>query len=608
MNRLTIFLFLVSSLARAGVWIDLSGEWKIASHRDDPAFAQPGYDDSGWTSVRLPATPGLFGPTPSWLRRTVSVGVETKRDDLAITIGTLQDVYEVFVNGVRVGQSGEFDDLSIASVPRPRSFRIPAEVALRGAPGALVIAIRAKSAMFLPPQYRMPDEGPYLLASADETPWHEGERLLDRKWRSFSLYLLLIGLFMAFAVISVLGRWAEPRRTELLWFAGFAAANALLLYQLIAMLHPQASFSAKPFNQLFLSIAGLYVIGAQFALTAVGARSKWLYALLWAGCAAALPFRFLANVWSLSLGAAAVGVCLVRDWKTISIEERALRIVLLAGLGDSVANWILILAGHPPLDQLQVGEYLVGRSNLSWSLLALTILILLFRRGARERRERERLAAELEAASEIQRLLLAQPALAGGGLSLEASYLPAQEVGGDFYCVVDRRTLVLGDVSGKGLKAAMVVSLVMGSVRTITERSPAAVLSALNRAVAGQVDGFITCCCLHFTEGGRQVTIANAGHPGPYLNGTEVLTESGLPLGLVADAEYAETAFYLDSPSVLTLVSDGVIEATNAQGELFGFERTREISAKSATEIAEDARAWGQNDDITVVTVRRRTV
>ena len=115
----------------------------------------------------------------------------------------------------------------------------------------------------------------------------------------------------------------------------------------------------------------------------------------------------------------------------------------------------------------------------------------------------------------------------------------------------------------------------------------------------------MTCCAALFQSDGR-VAIANAGHLSPYLGGLGVEVESGLPLGLVAEVEYAEITIDAGEAAT-TLLSDGVIEAANAKGELFGFDRTRDISGKSASEIAEAAKAWGQNDDITVVTVRRRT-
>jgi len=581
------------------VWTDLHGDWRF-SPRDDPAYAQPGFDDGAWRLVQLPSNPNLLVRTPAWLRRTVTLAPAAPRKDLTITLGTLQDVYQVFVNGVQIGAAGDFEDFTRASIPRPRSFRIPAEVASLGAPGAMTIAIRARRALPLPPQYRLPDEGPYLLTTAAQTPWHEGERVLDREWRRFSLYWLLCGSFAAFTLMSLMGWWSERRRTELIWFSAFTFANAYLLYYLVTILRPEAV--VRPAT-MFLWIYILYISFAQFTAVALGVRSKWYYMLLWVPWAATLPLRFVANVWALGLSSALVAYRLWREWRTSSAEERVFRMVLLAGAVDSAANWIAILAGTTS-DFIHIGEYRIARSNLFWCLLALTLLVLLFRRGARERRERERLAGELAAAGAIQRLLLAQPALLDRTLSLDARYLPAQEVGGDFYLVVGGEVLLAGDVSGKGLKAAMVVSLVTGALRERSERDPAALLGLLNRALLGQIEGgFVTCCAIRFEPGGLRV--ANAGHLAPYLDGQEVPVPAGLPLGIVAGIEYEENAIAFPPDATLAVVSDGVIEAANAKRELFGFDRTRDISTKPADEIAAAARAWGQNDDITVVTVKR---
>ena len=98
--------------------------------------------------------------------------------------------------------------------------------------------------------------------------------------------------------------------------------------------------------------------------------------------------------------------------------------------------------------------------------------------------------------------------------------------------------------------------------------------------------------------------VSNAGHLPPYSDGGELALDPALPLGISPDNAYTEAQ--LTWGPEWTFISDGVPEATNARGELFGFERTRAISAKPAREIAEAARAWGQNDDITVVTVKRR--
>jgi len=203
----------------------------------------------------------------------------------------------------------------------------------------------------------------------------------------------------------------------------------------------------------------------------------------------------------------------------------------------------------------------------------------------------------------------ALPELAG--YQLEAAYLPAQEVGGDFYQVLEQpdgfSLIVVGDVSGKGLKAAMTGALAIGALRTLAAEnlSPGALMERLNRQMlAAQDSGFITCLCLRVSREGV-VTMANAGHLSPYRSGIEIELDSGLPLGLAADVVYGETVIKLEAGDRLTLLSDGVVEAMNAQHQLFGFERTREISTQSAHEIAAAAQAFGQEDDITVLTLAR---
>jgi serine phosphatase RsbU (regulator of sigma subunit) len=116
--------------------------------------------------------------------------------------------------------------------------------------------------------------------------------------------------------------------------------------------------------------------------------------------------------------------------------------------------------------------------------------------------------------------------------------------------------------------------------------------------------GFITCVCARVTEHG-EVTLANAGHLSPYRNGEELPVCPGLPLGIVPEQTYEERAFQLDPGDRLTLLSDGVLEAKNASGELFGFERTLAISAQTAESIAGAALKFGQEDDITVLTLAR---
>jgi serine phosphatase RsbU (regulator of sigma subunit) len=243
-------------------------------------------------------------------------------------------------------------------------------------------------------------------------------------------------------------------------------------------------------------------------------------------------------------------------------------------------------------------------------IFLLALLIFLVRRFSMARKEEERMAAEFEAAKSVQSLLI--PAIASTpGFAVENVYLPAQEVGGDFFQFVPGADgsllIVMGDVSGKGLKAAMTVSTIVGALRGCAERRPAKVLAYLNAALRGQMTGFFTCAAARIDADGK-LTIANAGHLSPYLNGEELVVPPGLPLGIVHEDDYSEMTVQLGADDSLTFLSDGVVEARNDAGELYGFTRTSSISAQPAREIAEAARQFGQEDDITVVTVRRVAV
>jgi len=165
--------------------------------------------------------------------------------------------------------------------------------------------------------------------------------------------------------------------------------------------------------------------------------------------------------------------------------------------------------------------------------------------------------------------------------------------------------VVVGDVSGKGLRAAMTGTLVLGGLRSLAQEnlSPSQILYRLNNQLATSPDGgFVTCICARIAPDGS-LTLANAGHLAPYRNGDECELDSGLPLGIVVDADYTETTLQLHPGDTLTFMSDGVVEAQTASGELFGFERTCSISHQSAEQIAAAAQQFGQRDDITVLTL-----
>jgi GAF domain-containing protein len=222
-------------------------------------------------------------------------------------------------------------------------------------------------------------------------------------------------------------------------------------------------------------------------------------------------------------------------------------------------------------------------------------------------RARAAFAAELHAASTVQQLLLQSASRPTPGFQLESVYLPASEVGGDFFFVSSAQdgslTAIVGDVSGKGLTAAMRVAMILGVLRSETSHEPGDILAGLNNAliVQGQL-GFTTACCIRISLSG-EYTLANAGHISPYLSGREVETPAALPLGLVPDQTYELMHGKLVPGERLVFLSDGVPEARSAGGELYGFDKLASLTLMPAREIAEAAQQFGQEDDITVLTL-----
>jgi serine phosphatase RsbU (regulator of sigma subunit) len=169
--------------------------------------------------------------------------------------------------------------------------------------------------------------------------------------------------------------------------------------------------------------------------------------------------------------------------------------------------------------------------------------------------------------------------------------------------------LVIGDVAGKGLPAAMLVSVLVGAIRTATSytHEPEEILAQLNARLLGRTQGSFSTALAARIDADGSVKIANAGHLSPYLDGREVDLPGALPLGVMSGAIYETSEFYLAPGSRVTFYSDGVIEAQNQLGELFGFERAQAISTQPAAAIVDAATQFGQEDDITVVTITRDT-
>ncbi len=236
------------------------------------------------------------------------------------------------------------------------------------------------------------------------------------------------------------------------------------------------------------------------------------------------------------------------------------------------------------------------------------------RRYARTQMEKAALDGEMAAAREVQRVMVPEVLPPISGYAIESVYRPASEVGGDFFQVIPLPTgstlIVIGDVSGKGVSAAMVVSMIVGMLWIVSAftAEPAEILTELNRRLCGRMhDGFATCLVVRLEEGGR-MTLANAGHPAPYLNGTEIPFPGSLPLGLMAKAEYAQINADMRAGDRAVLLTDGIPEARNERGALLGFSRVESLMREGATvrTVADTAQQHGQNDDITVISIGRQ--
>ncbi len=567
---------------------------------DDKRWADPAFDDHAWPRVRDVVFRSEDAATNRlWLRMRVEIPAEP-----AVVLASMCSC-EFYLNGVRIGATGDLDLPRPAASTRVHSFVVPASIP----PGPALLAVR----QYHPPGVEAIIPFHFLQAirvaesrRAVEVAQAISDARTLRSHIRLAIFLLALG--------SVLAASAGVRRVpELPFILAYLLSHGAIFLAAVYSTASVADLSAVTWS-VGATVIPLLVL-FQFQLAEVRIPGIWLATGLFTWAVLRLPLLlglYLAEpaswipwfvpfagfpVTTLLGLAISVGL-LAYTWRRPGVPRRLLL--------TAIAIQVLIL-----LPRLSILRTIVGSGfsvavqyNDSLSNLVFVGLVTghVVSTSNRRRNEEQRLRGELVAAQSVQSLLLSRPMPEG----VDAVYLPASEVGGDFYQVLERadgsRVVLVGDVSGKGLKAAMLVSVAVGILRNEKSSSPAAILGALNNGLAGHTGGgFVTCCCARFDADGT-VTIANAGHPSPYCDGREVEVAAGLPLGVMGEVVYEESVVRGER---FTFVSDGVVEAENAQRELFGFDRTRAISTKSALEIAEAAKAWGQNDDITVVTVRR---
>jgi predicted ester cyclase len=277
---------------------------------------------------------------------------------------------------------------------------------------------------------------------------------------------------------------------------------------------------------------------------------------------------------------------------------------------------------------IRINRIVGGKITDEWSEGSL--LEMLLPSFEREIRARERVEQDLRVARSIQQASLPKEVPELEGWRIATYYQPAREVGGDFYDLFEleegRVGVVVGDATGKGMPAALVVSAASSMLRAVAQAfhssSPGEVLSRVNEALVARIppNMFVTCFYAILEPKSATLRYANAGHDLPYLRhsdgGAEELRARGMPLGLMPGMIYEEGEVSLREGESVLFYSDGLVEAHDPKGEMFGFPRLRALVAEHGEErelgevLMEElysfvGEGWEQEDDITLLTLRR---
>jgi serine phosphatase RsbU (regulator of sigma subunit) len=638
-----------------GPWKFTVGDSPIDPKTGQPLWAEPDFDDSHWETVDLASAKGAIDPTsgmssyvPGWTARghagywgyawyrirvrcRVQNDLQTAQPLALAGPADLDDAYQFFTGGKPLGSFGDFSRKPpVFYTSRPVMFRLP-----DSNNATQVLAFR----FWMDPST--------LIESPDAGGMHRSPVIGDAsvitleyrsQWleliRGFFTNVVAAALFALLGVVALTLILFDRSDSSYLWigllFLTTAAPQALsAVTAWTELLSNGASLLIVTciLNPLIYALWGIvwwvwfgrmglrrlpWVIGALTALLIV---CSTLGIEIFPGLvshAAALRFYSACRVGQIAMLGLLVWI-VVEGIRRHGLDGwLVLPVVLLHGLSTFTIDLSRL---HIPLLWFPFGIDL-GLNQVAALLIAVLIAILLLRRLLQSVKRQREMALDVKQAQEVQQVILPENRITLPWLQIESEYRPAREVGGDFFQIIpnwadDSLLIVAGDVAGKGLKAGMLVALLVGAIRTAaeTDPDPAAILDALNRRLLGRGDARATCLALRIDRDGS-VLLANSGHLPPYLNDASVEIEGSLPLGLVEHSRCSTLDFRMSPGDRLLLLSDGVAEATDDQGKLFGFDRVLDLvrTQPSATAIAEAAQAFGQEDDISVISVTRIAV
>jgi hypothetical protein len=541
----------------------------------------------------------------------------------------VDDAYQLFVNGVQIGQFGRFNGRSVTAYNTlPRAFPLPKD--LTG--GTMTVAIRLWMDSATP--FNSPDAGglhsPPVLGNARDI---DGQVRLDFDDIAhvagsgfLESLILIMAMFMAGALY-----WLDPQEDAYFWLALVCLVTLLgnSIVQLASFTTPMGQTEGVILHDVLSTPIriGLWVMfwAYWFRLP----RLHWIHWIAWS------------LVGLLSIGTAMLRPPLYGQKIPVQAADVLIPTVMFLKLGLGVLLLVVAYMGfrrnkaeggmagaavmlafaanfQHELQLIHIGVtttvfgFRVSLGTISTILSLLIITVMLLTRFVRSQRLQEQWKLEIEQARSIQHVLIPEQLPSVKGLRIRSEYHPAREVGGDFFQILPldddgSAIVVVGDVTGKGLQAGMLVALIVGAIRTAIEQTtdPARILAIINNQLTEREHASATCEILRISGNGA-VTMSHAGHIPPYLNGNEVQMEGALPLGMISGVEFPSQSLQLQPGDELTLMSDGIAEAQDSHGQLFGFDKVHEMMTKRATaeEIAVAAQGFGQADDITVLQVQ----
>ena len=631
-----------------GPWKFTIGDSPLNPSTGQPLWADPGFDDSKWENFDLTPASGSENPItgtsgfmPGWTARghagywgyawyRLRIQIDSEPGVALALAGPSQvdDGYQVFANGSLIGSFGDF------GTGRPRLYYSqPVMFSLPPSPsGTQLLAFR----IWMQPQtlYQSSPVGGFESAPVvGEASTIElvNQSHLDELKRAYlwqpieALMLGLLGL-LAFSLFLF-----DRSDYVYLWIGGL-----LLLGAIDATSGTFAVWSTS-IDARYDRISHDFVL---FSLESAGwvmiwrvwfrqRKPSWLpWALIpmvvTLGISQALTENFFPAVAGTEFTTVGHSISLL---VRLMLTSFLLLIVVQAIRDHGIEGWLALppalLASSSELShELQVlGLRLIWfpfgvQVNLAVAsrlLLVVVLTILLVRRLILSIRLQRLMALDFKQAQEVQSVILPQSHTRIPGLEIESEYRPARQVGGDFFQIIPHPAdgsvlIVVGDVAGKGLQAGMLVALLIGAIRSTAESTtdPLAVLQALNRRLIGRGEAFATCLALRIASDGH-ATLANAGHLPPYLNGDPIEMAGALPLGAMEGAEFSVMQLQLKPSDKLFITTDGLAEATNSEGQLFGFARVQDLvkAGTSASAIAEAIQHYGQEDDISIVSLTR---